>query len=259
MIRAKSEIKSVAFVGSGKVANGFANLFRQAGFNITGIYSRNKETGKALALKVESPFFDSPEDLKADLILVAVADQHVIEVVKSISAKQLVVYSAGSIELEAIENKKTRAVFYPLQSFTEGRNLKAEEIPILLEANTKSLQKKLEAICKEIGFEFQHCDSEKRKKIHLSAVFLNNFVNHLVYISQEEAIKNKLDWSLFQPLLNETFEKLKLLNPFEAQTGPAKRNDRLIIDNHLSYLEGRNKEIYKLLSQSIIETYSKND
>jgi len=259
MIPAKSEIRSVAFVGSGKVATGFANLFHEARFIITGIYSRNKETGRALAVKIEAPFFDSPEDLKADLIFVAVADQHVIEVLNSFSAKQLVVYSAGSISLEAIENKKTRAVFYPLQSFTEGRNLKAEAIPILLEANTKSLQKKLEAICTEIGFEFQHCDSEKRKKIHLSAVFLNNFVNHLVYISQEEAIKNKLDWSLFQPLLNETFEKLKIVSPFEAQTGPAKRNDRLIIENQLSLLEGRNKEIYKLLSQSIIETYSKND
>ena len=259
MIRAESEIKNVAFVGSGKVANGFANIFHKAGFIITGIYSRNKETGKALAVKVEAPFFDSLEDLKAELILVAVADQHVIEVVNSFSAKQHVVYSAGSISLEAIENKKTRAVFYPLQTFTEGRNLMAEDIPILLEANTKSLQKKLEVICKEIGFKFQHCDSEKRKKIHLSAVFLNNFVNHLVYISQEEAIKNNLDWSLFQPLLNETFEKLKIVSPYEAQTGPAKRNDRLIIENHLSYLEGRNKEIYRLLSQNIIETYSKND
>jgi len=259
MIRAGSEIKSIAFVGSGKVANGFASLFHQSGFTITGISSRNKETGKALAVKVEAPFFDSPKDLNADLILVAVADQHVIEVVNSFSAKQLVVYSAGSIALEAIENKKTRAVFYPLQSFTEGRNLKAEEIPILLEANTKSLQKKLEAICKEIGFEYLNCDSEKRKKIHLSAVFVNNFVNHLVYLSQEEALKNKLDWALFQPLLNETFEKLKIISPFEAQTGPAKRNDRLIIEHQLSLLEGRNKEIYKLLSQSIIETYLKND
>jgi predicted short-subunit dehydrogenase-like oxidoreductase (DUF2520 family) len=259
MIRAGSEIKSVAFVGSGKVANGFANLFHQSGFRITGISSRNKETGKALAVKVEAPFFDCPEDLNADLILVAVADQHVIEVVNSFSAKQLVVFSAGSIALEAIENKETRAVFYPLQSFTEGRNLKAKEIPILLEANTKSLKKKLEAICKEIGFEYLNCDSEKRKKIHLSAVFVNNFVNHLVYLSQEEALKNKLDWALFQPLLNETFEKLKFLSPLEAQTGPAKRNDRLVIENHLSLLEGRNKEIYKLLSQNIIETYSKND
>lgn len=259
MNRTTSEINSVAFVGSGKVANGFASIFHQAGFIITGIYSRNKETGKALAAKVEAPFFDSLEDVKADLILVAVADQHVIEVVDSFSAKQLVVYSAGSISLEEFENQKTRAVFYPLQSFTQGRNLNSEDIPILLEANTKSLQKKLEVICKKIGFKFQYCDSEKRKKIHLSAVFLNNFVNHLVYVSHEEAIKNNLDWSLFQPLLNETYEKLKIVSPYEAQTGPAKRNDRLIIDNHLSYLEGRNKEIYKLLSQSIIETYSQND
>jgi predicted short-subunit dehydrogenase-like oxidoreductase (DUF2520 family) len=259
MIRAESEIKSVAFVGSGKVANGLASIFYKANIKITGISSRNKITGKALALTVEAPFFDSPSELKADLIIVTVSDQHVIEVVNNFSAKQNIAFSAGSIALENMIHKKTRAVFYPLQTFTEGRNLKAKEIPILLEANTKSLQKKLEAICKEIGFEYLNCDSENRKKIHLSAVFLNNFVNHLVYIAEEEAIKNKINWSLFQPLFNETFEKLKIISPFEAQTGPAKRNDRLIIENQLSLLEGRNKEIYKLLSQSIIETYLKND
>lgn len=259
MNRAESEIKSVAFVGSGKVASGFANLFHQAGFVITGISSRNKETGKVLAEKFEVPFFDLSKDLKADLIFVAVADQNVIDVVNIFSSKQNVAFTAGSIDLESVENKKTRAVFYPLQSFTEGRNLKAEDIPILLEVNTKSLQKKLEAICKEIGFEFQNCDSEKRKKVHLSAVFLNNFVNHMVFLGMEEATKNKIDWKLFEPLLYETFEKLKRQSPFEAQTGPAKRKDRLILENHLSLLEGRKKEIYKLLSQNIIETYSKND
>ncbi len=257
MITICSEIKSVAFVGSGKVANGLAEIFHSNNVQITGISSRNIETGKVLAAKVEAPFFDSALDLNADLIIVAVADQFVTEVVNSFSNSQLVAFTAGSVSLEDLKEVENRAVFYPLQTFTEGRSLTVKQIPILLEASSNEIGECLMQLCTKIGFDFQICDSKKRKKIHLSAVFLNNFVNHLVYLAQDEAKKNELDWEIFQPLLNETFEKLNLLSPFKAQTGPAKRHDQLIINEHLEILDGRKKEIYKILSESITEIHSK--
>jgi len=255
MILPFSEIETVAFVGSGKVANGLATIFHNAGFIITGISSRNKETGKALAQIVDAPFFDSQLELKADLILIAVADQHVSEIVKCFPAEQLVAFTAGSISLEAVNSNENRAVFYPLQTFTEGRNLSVNQIPILLETKLLEAANCLKLVCEKIGFQFQFCDSEKRKYLHLSAVFVNNFANHLVYLAKEESDKNMLDWRLFEPLLAETFEKLKFLSPFEAQTGPAKRNDTAIIEKHLKLLTGRKKEIYALLSKSITETF----
>lgn len=257
MITICSEIKSVAFVGSGKVANGLAQIFQANKILITGISSRNKETGKVLAAKVEAPFFNSALDMNADLIIVAVADQFVCEVVNSFSNSKLVVFTAGSVSLDDLREVENRAVFYPLQTFTEGRNLSAQQIPILLESKSEEVGKCLFSLCQKLGFQTQFCDSEKRKKIHLSAVFLNNFVNHLVYLAQDEASKNQVDWSIFEPLLQETFEKLKLLSPFEAQTGPAKRHDQLIINEHLELLNGRKKEIYKILSESITEIHSK--
>lgn len=257
MITICSEIKSVAFVGSGKVANGLAEIFHSNNVQITGISSRNIETGKVLAAKVEAPFFDSALDLNADLVIVAVADQFVTEVVNSFSNSQLVAFTAGSVSLEDLKEVENRAVFYPLQTFTEGRSLTVKEIPILLEASSNEVGECLLSLCQKLGFQTQFCDSDKRKKIHLSAVFLNNFVNHLVYLAQNEASKNQVDWAIFEPLLEETFEKLKLLSPFEAQTGPAKRHDQLIINEHLELLDGRKKEIYKILSESITEIHSK--
>ncbi|NBR13733.1 MAG: DUF2520 domain-containing protein [Flavobacteriales bacterium] len=257
MITICSEIISVAFVGSGKVANGLAEIFHSNDIHITGISSRNIETGKVLAAKVEAPFFDSALDLNADLIIVAVADQFVTDVVNSFSNSQLVAFTAGSVSLEDLKEVENRAVFYPLQTFTEERSLTVKQIPILLEASSNEVGESLLQLCTRIGFNFQFCDSNKRKKIHLSAVFLNNFVNHLVYLAQNEASKNQVDWAIFEPLLEETFEKLKLLSPFEAQTGPAKRHDQLIINEHLELLDGRKKEIYKILSESITEIHSK--
>jgi len=255
-MHASTEIKSVAFVGSGKVANGLASIFHKAKVKITGISSRNKETGKALAHLVDAPFFDSTSDLKADLILVAVADKSVIDVVSNFSDDQLVAFTAGSVSLKEIIESKNRAVFYPLQTFTEGRALSVEQIPILLESTDLSLDGMLTSMCNKIGFKARLCNSETRKSIHLNAVFVNNFVNHLVYLAQDEATKNELDWSLFEPLLTETIEKLKSLSPYEAQTGPAKRNDELVVQKHLELLSGRKKEIYELLSKCISEKFS---
>jgi predicted short-subunit dehydrogenase-like oxidoreductase (DUF2520 family) len=257
MMLAATEIKSIAFVGSGKVANGLASIFHKAKVDITGISSRNKETGKALAQIVDAPFFDSTSDLKADLILVAVADKSVIDVISNFSASQLVAFTAGSVSLNDLYETTNRAVFYPLQTFTESRALNVDQIPILLESTDFEVNEILISFCNKIGFKAHLCNSETRKRIHLSAVFVNNFVNHVVYLAQNEAKKNELDWSLFEPLMTETIEKLKSLSPYEAQTGPAKRNDEQIVQKHLALLSGRKKEIYELLSKSISETYLK--
>jgi hypothetical protein len=89
-------------------------------------------------------------------------------------------------------------------------------------------------------------------------VIVNNFANHIVYIAQQEAQKNHLDWELFKPILNETFSKIQELGAKNAQTGPARRMDLSVIAEHEHLLTGTSLELYKLLTKSIIETY-KND
>jgi predicted short-subunit dehydrogenase-like oxidoreductase (DUF2520 family) len=101
----------------------------------------------------------------------------------------------------------------------------------------------------------EYCDSEKRKRIHLSAVFINNFSNHLISLGQKLAQKNEINPLLFSALIEETFEKLKELTAEEAQTGPAVRNDLATIKSHLELLEADEREIYKLLTNNLLKTY----
>ena len=61
------------------------------------------------------------------------------------------------------------------------------------------------------------------------------------------------------PLLKETLDKLNYLNPYDAQTGPARRKDLHTIDSQEKMQEGMQKELYSLLTKSILETYSKHD
>ena len=92
------------------------------------------------------------------------------------------------------------------------------------------------------------------KSIHsnVSAVFVNNFVNHLYQIGNEICIENNVPFEILKPLILETANKVMSLSPKEAQTGPAKRNDTKTIEAHLELLSTENQAtIYKKLTQSI--------
>lgn len=250
-------VERIAVVGTGKVAETFLRLFHQAGIAITGIYGRNEKRGEELAKRFNTSFCKQLNTVDADLIFIAVADDAVENVVSQVSKNHLFVHTSGSVPLRE-SWQDNGAVFYPLQSFTESRELSPSAIPILLEVENQKFKLALEKLCARMDLKFAFYNSEERKKIHLSAVFLNNFVNHLVYKSEEIAVLNKIDFSLLRPLMEETFSKLKELTAFDAQTGPARRGDKNTIQNHLTQLNGINHELYDLLSQSILKTY-KND
>lgn len=252
-----SEISSVAFIGSGKVAYVLSTLFYENGIRIFGISSRNTVTGKTLANQVQSKFVEDFTLLNADLIVVSVNDDSVKTLVEQINPTQKVVFTAGGIDLKRI-NHPNCGVFYLLQTFTKGKSLKSSEIPILLETKDVDFRNQLESFCSKLGFSFQYCDSEQRKQFHLSAVFLNNFINHLAYVSKTELEEKGLNWELLLPLLKETFDKLLFSDLYEGQTGPARRRDLSVIQEHQKMLSGKHLEIYNVITSSILETY-KND
>jgi predicted short-subunit dehydrogenase-like oxidoreductase (DUF2520 family) len=251
-----SEISSVAFIGSGKVAGVISTILHENGIRILGISSRNELTGKELADKFQTEFVEDFTSLKADLIVVSVNDDSIKTIVEQTNPTQKVVYTAGSIDLKHV-NHPNCAVFYPLQTFTFGRNLKSNEIPILLESKEHDLKIALELFCSKLGFDFQYCNSEQRKKYHLSAVFLNNFMNHLAYVSKIELEEKGLHWKLLLPLLKETCEKLLHSDLYEGQTGPARRGDLGVIQEHQKMLSGKHLEIYNVITSSILDTYKK--
>jgi predicted short-subunit dehydrogenase-like oxidoreductase (DUF2520 family) len=248
----------VAFIGSGKVATELALIFRFHGIEITGISSRNHLSGTALSSRLNCPFVEDPNDLGAELIIIATNDSSVRALNQSLKKESFVVYTAGAVNLADFPNKNW-GVFYPLQTFTENRHLTIDEVPILLESNSFELRDKLESLCKSIGLQFDYCSSEDRQKYHLAAVYVNNFVNHLIYKAQVQLLESKLNWNMLKPLIEETIAKLDDLTAFDAQTGPARRNDKSTIQTHQSLLNNEELNMYNVLTNSIQNTYNNHD
>lgn len=245
---------SIAIIGSGRVANAIGVLFKSKGIQIEFVHSRNKDTGNVLSVKLECPFATEIETAVADIVLVCVSDDAIHDVINKIPAHQKVLYTAGSVELDSLNHKKC-GVFYPLQTFTDGDQSMVYHFPILLEAHHDDLMDEMILLCVQSGLKFEKCSSNRRKQYHLVAVLLNNFVNHLIYLSQEEANKRGLSWDVLEPLLEKTFMSLKQAKAKENQTGPARRGDLKILAKHEEMLDDSTKKIYHQLSKSILNTY----
>jgi predicted short-subunit dehydrogenase-like oxidoreductase (DUF2520 family) len=66
-----------------------------------------------------------------------------------------------------------------------------------------------------------------------------------------------LSFDAMLPLIRTTVDKLDHLAPAQSQTGPAVRHDRQVIERHLAMLDGDKRELYRLLTDSIIHRTKK--
>ena len=187
----------------------------------------------------------------SDVTIIAVSDDAIKEVASQLSCRSgLIAHTSGTVSLDVISNAR-KGVFYPLQSFTKGSPINFKTLPFCLETTNELDANLLETLVKAIGEKVYQITSEQREKLHLAAVFVNNFTNHMYQIGNEICNKHSVPFEILHPLIEETAKKIHSLSPLEAQTGPAKRNDKDTIDNHLKNLNIQQQEIYRLLTKSI--------
>lgn len=252
-------IQSISIIGTGNVAFHLGNSFFDQGIRISSVYGRNKNEAEAFANRLKSKSVEHIPDLEADLILVCVSDDAISLILQQLPTTQKIAYTSGSIELSNFNEHVNIGVFYPLQTFSKNKELNLNEVPFLIEGKTPELSQELFDLAWKLSSKVSFANSSDRKKYHLAAVWVNNFTNHLAFQSKAIIDKEELNWDYLLPLLKETTTKLLALDPYDAQTGPARRNDQTVIEAHAEMMEGIQKEIYLLLSKSINDTYNKHD
>lgn len=242
----------VSIIGSGNVAQHLVSAFaKSADIELVQILARHTESLSSL-MPANQIVSDYHQLQPVDLFLIAVTDQAIAEVSAQIPFEgQLVAHTSGSVAMNLLSEQHRKAVFYPVQTFTKGKPIDFKVVPIGVETqHTEDLEivKKVAGAISDHVFEI---NSEQRKALHVAAVFVCNFTNHLYQIGSDICEKHQLPFDILKPLIKETAAKVKSLSPAQAQTGPAKRHDQQTIDSHLEILDGPQKEIYSLLTKSI--------
>lgn len=254
-----SQMVSIVIVGFGNVAQ---HLIKAIGASVdlelVQVFSRNKNTIlNGIDKKIITANYN--EIIKADLYIIAVSDKSIAEVSSYLPfSNRLVVHTSGSFSIDDMVSKNKKGVFYPLQTFSKNREVNFNEIPICIEATNENDYEILSKVAQSISNKVYKINSHQRKSLHIAAVFVSNFVNHLYQIGNEICLENQLNFEILKPLILETANKIVSLSPNDAQTGPAIRNDNETINSHLNFLSDENqRDIYKMLTKSIIDNGKK--
>ena len=233
----KETKQRIVFIGAGNLATHLSMALQQAGYDVAQVYSRTEDSAQRLAGKLKCGMTTRIEELYND------ADIYICE-------EALYLHTAGSIPMSVFSGKCRRyGVLYPLQTFSKNRDVQFDEIPIFIEGSSPETTATLQKIGREISGQVLEATSEQRRHLHLAAVFACNFTNHLYAIAAELLEKQHLPFDTLRPLIRETAAKIESLTPIDAQTGPAIRYDRNVMQRHID--DNDEKEIYRLLSRHI--------
>jgi predicted short-subunit dehydrogenase-like oxidoreductase (DUF2520 family) len=252
----------ISFAGAGRVAGALCSEFAGKDHKIQQIVSLSEESGRELSDIYGASWSSDlifPES--TDIIIVAVPDHALESVLHKIKCRQeaIVAHTAGSIGLGVFpQNIKHKAVFYPLQTFTRKRKISFQNLPVFIESSDNESSDILETLAADIGAKVYYADTEHRRALHLAAVFVANFTNHMLTCGNIGADRAGFSFEILEPLIRETIEKAIDIGPGNSQTGPAVRNDINTIKMHMELLSfsPELKRLYNELTNSIIKHYN---
>lgn len=246
----------IVFIGAGNLATRLSLAMQRVGMQIGQVYSHTEASARQLATRLGCPWTNDLSALQedGDLYVFSLKDTVLSDVISKVKPNNgMWVHTAGSMPMSVFEGYAQRfGVLYPLQTFSKGRNVNFDVIPIFLEANTDKNADYLKNIASALSENVRFMSSEKRRSLHLAAVFACNFTNHIYTLSYKLLENESIPADVLLPLIDETVSKIHSMPPAAAQTGPAIRYDENVINKHVAMLDDPDMQaIYRLLSQSI--------
>lgn len=254
-------MSSIVILGAGNVAFHLTRALIENTCNVRQIFNRTLEHAREIGEANRISYTDKISEIeKADIYIIASADSGIEEFSHYIPYDDvLVVHTSGSSPMSVLKGDYRKGVFYPLQTFSKERTMRYDNIPFFIEAENPEDLKKLNELGNRISNEVHELNFASRMQVHMTGVWANNFVNHLYYIAGNICEQNNVPFDVLLPLIQETANKVIEMSPKDAQTGPAKRGDQVIIDRHLEALQNDSRllQIYQIMTDSIKRVYEK--
>ena len=246
----------IVFIGAGNLATCLSLEMQRAGMTVGQIYSRTRDSAESLGKKLNCQWTANVNEIipDADLYVFALKDNALREIIPQVKPNDgMWVHTAGSVPMAVFSGHARRyGVFYPLQTFSKKRRVKLDGTPIFLEVNAPDDMKMLKKVAIALSGNAQEADSKKRRGLHLAAVFACNFTNHMYVLAGKILEEQDISYKVLVPLITETAAKIDELAPLLAQTGPAIRFDKEVMDMQIAMLNDPGMQtIYRLLSQNI--------
>ena len=252
----------ITLIGAGNLATNIGLALHSAGHIIVQVYSRQLANASCLSSRLGATAIDQLDKVNdlADIYIFSLKDsvlQSAIEKVCKHNTNKVFLHTAGSMNMQLFEGYATCfGVLYPMQTFSKDRPVDFKSIPCFIEASDSKTLECIQSLALSVSEKVYMLSSHDRKYLHLSAVFACNFVNHCYEIAAEILHQHDIPFEVLQPLIDETARKIHMLSPRDAQTGPAVRYDKNVIEAQRKLLADSPlwQEIYERMSASIHRT-----
>lgn len=254
-----TENLKIALIGAGNLATNLGLALLRAGHNIIYVYSRTEASAQQLALRLGCSYTTDIHEAaqrtkECQVAILSVKDAVLSElaVQMPLDNATLFLHTAGSMPMNILPMKH-RGVLYPMQTFSKEREADFSHIPTFLEVAENSDAETLQQLTATITDNLHWLSSERRKSLHLAAVFACNFANYCYDAASQLLERDGIDFKVMLPLIQETTNKLSQLSPYEAQTGPAIRYDKNVIERHTEMLEHmpEHQDLYRTITELI--------
>ena len=249
-------------IGAGNVAQHLAKALHTAGHTIEQVYNRSQNRLQTLQAFLPHTHFTTHLEalsLHSDIYLIAVSDDAIAELSNALpDVAGIVAHTSGATSVNVLSKHLRRGIFYPLQTFTATHAVNFAQVPFCIDANTPADALVLQSIAQTLSPKVYSISDEQRRILHVSAVFANNFTNHLLAIAENICQTHGVPFEILKPLIAETLQKIENQLPQDVQTGPAKRADVHTLNQHLQLLADypQYQQLYRQLSESIMQMYA---
>lgn len=256
----------IGFIGAGKVGFSLGRYFVERDVHVSGYYSRNLESSKEAAEFTRTKYYTELEELikESDTLFLTVPDGSIREVYSkmiqlNIEGKCLVHCSGAlsSMVFSGISQKGARGYsVHPIcavsDKFTGYQDLSKAYFTI----EGKDV-KDLEELFLRCGNTVETIMAEEKVKYHAAAVYASNLVVGLYDIAagllKECGLSETFADHALKPLFMGNATNIASDGAVSALTGPIERADVETVARHLTALDEKEREIYRLLSQRLIE------
>jgi len=192
----------------------------------------------------------------ADLYILAVSDNSINKILDSIDTDFFVIHCSGATSIDIFKNHPRSGVLFPIQTISKTNGIFFKHTPFCIEAKHETDLEILKKLVLALEGSYELLNSVQRANLHLSAVWVNNFVNHMIFKGKKICTDNNIPFSLLKPILKMTINQALINNPKNIQTGPARRDDKETLEIHSQLINNLNdKKLYEIITKSIQNSY----
>ena len=241
----------IGILGAGAVGTALAIGLAEAGYNVTGIASRDPDRAKNLASRVRGAIHTRHVGLLvdvADIVFLTVPDDVIGPVAESVPWRRgmAAVHCSGGTPVSVLDCASVLGAaiggFHPLQTFPRNGRPPAplDDVTFAIESANPALHHQLRDMAHGLHGHAIDINEKARAMYHLSGVLASNFV--VALIAEAAKLWEQFGYNQSQamrallPLIRGTVGNIESNGAAAALTGPIVRGDLGTVQAHLEQL-----------------------